>query len=43
MRSLEREEDLDGKKWKKKKKNACIKYCIEVVEETAFNGKGKKK
>jgi hypothetical protein len=25
-----------------KKKNAGIKYCIEVVEETAFNGKGKK-
>ena len=53
MRSLKREEDLDGKPlqiimeiyWremkKKKIENAGIKYCIEVVEEIAYNGKGK--
>ena len=57
MRSLEREEDFDGKplqiimemywremeKKKTKIESTGINYCIEVVEETAFNGKGKKK
>ncbi len=49
MRSLKRKriwmENLYKKSWRfiGQKKNAGIKYCIEVVEETAFNGKGKKK